>query len=162
LNSQSTLIEQFAEAAADFCRWAEASPQASDVEAIAASRLLARLTQLALELPNRSGSEDAPIISHEDWKVVYQRFEALPFIYYEACFTPYELTFEPAGMGDLADDLADIWRDLKEGLTLYHAGHIDSGIWKWHFGFWIHWGKHATSASYALHCWLANHGVHVQ
>lgn len=132
------------------------------MEALAASRHLGQLCQLALELPIRSGEEEALSISHEDWKLVYQRFSALPFNYYEYCCTPYELTFEPAGIGDLADDLADVWRDLKGGLALYQAGHLNAAVWKWRFDFWGHWGKHATSAIYALHCWLANHGKHGQ
>ena len=57
----------------------------------------------------------------------------------------------------LADDLADIWRDMKRGLTALDAGSAEADVmWEWRFGFWTHWGHHATEALRALHARLAD------
>jgi Domain of unknown function (DUF5063) len=51
------------------------------------------------------------------------------------------------------DDLADIWRDLKEGLDVLTnrtaSAEVDA-IWHWRFSFESHWGRHARSAITAL------------
>jgi|AntDryMetagUQ889_1029465.scaffolds.fasta_scaffold07066_2 hypothetical protein len=54
--------------------------------------------------------------------------------------------------GDLSDDLADIWRDLKAGLRGLDEGGPEMSIrWEWRWGFYNHWGPHATSALTVLH-----------
>jgi hypothetical protein len=58
-------------------------------------------------------------------------------------------------MGDLADDLADIYRDIKPGLRAWDTeeeGYLDEVVFDWklpHFG--SHWGIHAVGAMRALH-----------
>lgn len=65
---------------------------------------------------------------------------------------------EPA-MLPLGDDLADIWRDLKQGLLALEAGAPTADVvWEWRFGFYAHWGRHATEALRALHARLADSG----
>jgi Domain of unknown function (DUF5063) len=55
----------------------------------------------------------------------------------------------------LADDLADIWRDLKPGLMgLETAADPNDVIWHWRFTFFAHWGTHAVEAMRALHAQL--------
>ena len=70
-------------------------------------------------------------------------------------FDYYHMVFHPYGDGDsightLADDLADIWRDLKEGLLVFDVGDESSrryAVWSWRFHALIHWGlTHVTSA----------------
>ena len=53
--------------------------------------------------------------------------------------------------GSLADDIADIYRDLKEGLAFKNKGSLQDAIWEWHFGFDSHWGHHAIGALKAIH-----------
>jgi hypothetical protein len=55
----------------------------------------------------------------------------------------------------LADDIADIYRDVVSGLRHYRAGHRDEAVWQWTFTLQSHWGGHITGAIRALHCWLA-------
>jgi hypothetical protein len=147
-------IDSFASAAAEYCAWAEGQPSASsESEARTALRLLCALYGLALGLSSAAPSGDAPDISHDAWKHVYTRFGALPFNYYTHCFNPEESPATAAATADLADDLADIWRDLKGGLSLFHAGQEAAAAWEWWQSFWHHWGRHASGAIYALHCW---------
>jgi|SRR5690606_17351564 len=150
-------VQQFAEAAEQFCAWAESNPSSPETEAVAALQHLSGLYKLALELPPMFGEEEPSELTHEAWTQVYQRFGSLPFNYYSQCFDPSELSTD-AVTADLADDLADIWRDLKRGLSLYEAGHTAAAAWDWRQNFWQHWGHHAAGGIYALHMWHSQHG----
>jgi hypothetical protein len=98
-------------------------------------------------------------ISDEEWNRVFKRFGALPFNYYSTFFSPAKLLEEDPVVGDLADDLADIYRDIKAGLWLYDHGHTTQAVWAWRYTFQIHWGRHATNALYALHAWSADSSI---
>jgi len=77
---------------------------------------------------------------------------------YDCVFDPYDLGSQPV-RGLVSDDLADICRDLREGLDLYDAGRTDEAVWQWRFGFDSHWGQHATHALYALRTLRADRGL---
>lgn len=52
----------------------------------------------------------------------------------------------------LADALAGIWRDLRNGLDELARGvSADEVTWEWRFGFRVHWGAHAMEALRAIH-----------
>lgn len=75
----------------------------------------------------------------------------------------YHQVFDPtedneAIFGSLADDIADIYRDLKEGLVLseMHQARPEDIIWHWRLLFYSHWGKHAMDALLAIHFRLQN------
>lgn len=75
----------------------------------------------------------------------------------------YWQVFDPteddeAIFGTLADDMADIYRDLKEGLLLVeaHEAPPEDIVWSWRFSFYSHWGKHAMDALLAIHFRLQN------
>ena len=56
--------------------------------------------------------------------------------------------------GRLADDLADIYKDLKKALELLAEQtdeSIQEGLWNLRFSFGTHWGIHAVSAIRFLH-----------
>lgn len=56
--------------------------------------------------------------------------------------------------GQLDDDLADLWRDLKAGvLTWERETELDRLLaqWHWEFTFRSHWGTHAVEALRVLH-----------
>ena len=146
-------LEAFFQTVTAFCQWAEGSPTTPDDEANTALRLLAKLCAQVQELPPLFDEEDPPELPHEEWVVIYKRFGALPFNYYSVYFEPNDTTDPSPGTGDIADDLADIWRDLKGGLALYQKGNHKSAAWEWQNSFNTHWGRHATSALYALQCW---------
>lgn len=59
---------------------------------------------------------------------------------------------EEVSLGSLADDLADIWRDLRAGLDALEGGSQWQDVaWEWRFGLQTHWGRHAVEALRALH-----------
>jgi hypothetical protein len=58
----------------------------------------------------------------------------------------------------LADDLADVWRDVKEGLLVFRKGPLaarEHAIWMWRFGYHTHWAQHAAMALNPL-TWLVS------
>jgi hypothetical protein len=150
-------VQQFAEAARKFCAWAEGSPASADSEPLITLQHLSNLYQLALSLPEVFGDEEAIEVTHDAWTQIYERFGSLPFNYYSQCLSPADVSMETPAVADLADDLADTWRDLKRGLSLFQSGHVDAAVWEWRQGFWQHWGDHAAGGIYALHSWLTEH-----
>jgi hypothetical protein len=70
----------------------------------------------------------------------------------------YRQVFDPiedkeAICGSLAEDIADIYRDLREGLVLKetHQAPPEDIIWEWRFSFYSHWGRHAMDALQTIH-----------
>ncbi len=54
-------------------------------------------------------------------------------------------------IGSLEDDVADVYRDLHEGLRLWDAGAPTRALFLWKILFDVHWGDHVAGAIHALH-----------
>lgn len=70
----------------------------------------------------------------------------------------YWMAFDPrtdneAIHGSLADDIADIYRDLKDGIVLKETNNVPPCeiIFEWRLGFTSHWGQHAVNALRTIH-----------
>jgi hypothetical protein len=70
----------------------------------------------------------------------------------------YRMVFDAAKSteaihGSLADDIADIYRDLREGIVLMNESKTSpqNVIWEWRLGFESHWGHHAMNALKTIH-----------
>ncbi len=152
-------IEQFAEVARQYCAWAEGEFGEAQEEMRRARRLLAELHLAAIQLPDLGigKDKDATRISHDDWSRMFQKFGSLPLTTYWDVFNPLEET-EPVE-NSLADDLADIYRDVKAGLSLFEAQDFIDAAWDWRFHFQIHWGQHLVGAQRALHEYLSEEGL---
>jgi hypothetical protein len=148
-------IAAFARVAEEYCCWAEAEPRDAVGEARMARRLAVELLRRAIELPERFSETRAPEIAEEEYRRVYKRFGALPFNYYSECFNPLIVPAEEPVVADIADDLADVWRDVKRGLDLWNRGDVDAAAWQWRFHFEAHWGHHISAAIYALQRWFS-------
>lgn len=75
----------------------------------------------------------------------------------------YWQVFDPtkdseAIQGSLADDIADVYGDLKDGLN--HMANDKAfprdAIFAWRLGFYSHWGRHAMNALYTIHSLLTD------
>ncbi|MDQ1924445.1 DUF5063 domain-containing protein [Massilia pseudoviolaceinigra] len=148
-------ITPFTESVRAFCRWAEGDLLPGDVQMAVARRHLARLYAQALDLPQRDcdWGDEAAKVSHKAWSAMFKRFGALPVNYYSESTAPLDVSCGETMLGDLADDLADIWRDLKHGLNLLDGGNADAAVFHWREHFIIHWGSHAASALNVLQYW---------
>jgi len=97
--------------------------------------------------------EEKAQMSHEEW---WQLYSALKVKLGD--WDHYWMVFDPtkdseAIHGSLADDIADIYSDLKEGLILAatNAYRLRDIIFEWRLGFDTHWGQHAVDALGVLH-----------
>jgi hypothetical protein len=148
-------VQGFRLIAERFCAFVESSDELDRIRFLAElEHHLLALCQAAIELPYGAWTgPDAPeSITSEDRDALFQRLsEKLGDIdEYAFVFDPYEDT-TPV-VASLANDIADIYRDLTGGLALLAAGGpLDRAVWEWRFGFEMNWGRHATHALYALY-----------
>lgn len=148
--------QNFIEAARAYCTWAESDRQGADIDTHLALHHLSKIYHFALSLPDQSGDAEEPDIPEEQVHSILASFAQMPVGYYGECFDPLVVPAEEPSLGDVADDLTDIWCDLKRGLIQHDAGHTNAAIWTWKFHFKAHWGLHAASGMRALHCWLVS------
>jgi hypothetical protein len=77
--------------------------------------------------------------------------------FYREIYDPFESPEESEVAGLLADDFADIYRDLQDGLDKWNRGETGEALWEWRFNFENHWGEHLTGALRALHILTARY-----
>ena len=145
-------IANFAEVARGYCSWCEGESLGPNPESQAAG-WLARLYAAALELPDREAESDGelPELPAEADRA---KSNLAPFLgwYYREFFDPDPMRNDEHGMGDVGDDLWDVYRDVRAGLVLFDSGEVDDAMWHWSFLHRIHWGRHAVGGLLALHC----------
>ena len=97
--------------------------------------------------------EEQARMSHENW---WQLLSMLKVKF--ADWDTYWMVFDPtkeseAIHGSLANDIADIYRDLKEGVFLAALNEYPKRnvIFEWRVGFDTHWGRHAVDALGVFH-----------
>jgi hypothetical protein len=107
----------------------------------------------AFSIPEQNFSFDesnSHEISHDDWVPIYRRIADVlgpANDYWTGEPSPENPLLGTLSNLPLADDLADIWRDLEAGLLALEAGAIESDVlWEWKFTFEAHWGRHASEA----------------
>ena len=150
-------LEAFVEAARSYCdlvEQVETLPRETVLDRLAV--LLPRLLELAVRLPSDEPPTDveAEEIRYGAWR---ERFVALNQALGD--LGDYWTSMEVGGDQEpevvnlpLADDLADIWRDLRGGLSLVDAPEtVVDAVWEWRSNFDIHWGAHAVEALRAVH-----------
>jgi hypothetical protein len=97
-------------------------------------------------------SDHAESMSSEDAAALQRRLGKKLGNYdlYQVVYEPHDLDSSPV-VGSLADDIADIYRDLQDGFAELRSGKPANANWQWKFGFDSHWGHHAAEAIYALY-----------
>lgn len=69
--------------------------------------------------------------------------------------SPFDLDQAPkATVGQLSEDLFDIWSEIEIGLRTWERGDFDAkrlATWHWRFSFFSHWGFHAVDALAFVH-----------
>ena len=114
--------------------------------------LLPELYAAALALNEvEPDTDDAKLssMSHEEWKLIYDDVSAMlgRWNYYWDVYDPYSESDRQAVCGSIADDLADIYRDLRDGLDAFaSAGEArpNDVFWAWRFDFESHWAALST------------------
>jgi hypothetical protein len=149
----------FAVEAAAFQRWACSGGDEGELAAREALLRITRLYSAALVLPpawNEAVTDGCRArVDDDEWKAIVAAAARLPLDYYGEVYNPLTVPPDEAAVGSLADDIADIYRDVVTGLREYEAGRPVEALWQWGFLFGAHWGEHATGAIRALHAWLS-------
>ncbi|HVE41456.1 MAG TPA: DUF5063 domain-containing protein [Planctomycetota bacterium] len=157
MTSNHDPVTAFVETAREFCQLIEGHRKGSRKSFL--NRVAATLPRLyagAVHLPRRnsSGRVKARRLSRKEWQALFMslgRKLGRECCYWE-CFNPY--VREELMAGSLADDFADIYRDIKPGLVSYDAGSTTSqeaAVTEWRSAMLSHWGHHATGALRVLH-----------
>jgi hypothetical protein len=171
-------VNKFRTVAASFVHLMEQHAQYSALDLLhAAHSQLPRLYLAALLLPVKpeAAFEEEPDETPESevarkrldvhqarWRPLFRELGAqlgTTWNSYQEIFDPYADPAESPVTGSLADDLSDIYCDLKLGEDHWAAGEFDAAVWEWQFGFESHWGEHATGALRAIRSLAADHGL---
>ena len=161
--SDSDDVARFRAAATDYLTCIDAAgDQGAEQTMRAVAALLGSLYAAAINLPkiepeNDDTPEDAQPGSA--WDGLYQRLgdAGIGTYYWQV---NHFLDDQPAeaGVGDLGDDLADIYLDLRRGFAILDSGgSINDAVWEWRFSFEHHWGQHAVDGLRVIHT-LVNGG----
>ena len=141
-------IARFAAAAERWCAWAETPPEVVEWEVETAIRLLLELVARALDLPDvdvEDDDDDPERPDDEAYAALRRRFAVLPVGLY-GTIDPDDVAGEQHLVGDVIDDVSDVWRDVRQGLDAHREGKRDEACWIWKFTFRSHWGEHAVEA----------------
>ena len=117
--------------------------------------LLADLLATGYRLPLVEPTTDEPSrVAQERWNEIFTALQdklQQADLYWSAVGS--ETPGEPEIVaGSLADDLSDIWRDLRKGLDALRLGAPWQDVsWEWRYGLEAHWGTHAAEALRTLH-----------
>jgi hypothetical protein len=164
----------FKTAAERYCALFESQATDDDRWAEAVLSALAQLYAAAHRLPDFGLSDEAPDIpdsldvTHEEWRSLFDFVKRL--LGAQEAYWAYFDPSEPADSDEqpifhsLADDLADIYRDIKPRLRAWETGddrYLETIVFDWKTPlFGSHWGVHAVSAMRALHPIVFLRGVH--
>lgn len=69
---------------------------------------------------------------------------------YREVFDPYAPAADEEVVGSLADDVADLYGEIRCGLLRWRRGDSGEALWAWRFGLENHWGEHLTGALRAI------------
>ena len=137
---------EIADLATAYCRLIEASGAASVPWLVEIADLLPRLHAAAISLGPEGGDEEEPLVPDLDAR--FELYTHLRELLGDR--DGYWLEFDRIGehrtmSGSLADDLTDIYCELKHGLRM-HEQHPHLGGRGWYRGFAAHWGQHLVDA----------------
>ena len=164
-NEITQIADRFATVASRFCSVVDSAPSLERSEfAAQVYRMLPRLIDAAIGLPNVQLSDDPNLAVRrktEEWNRLYislkEKLEG---------WDSYRQVFDPtqdaeAIYGSLADDIADIYGDLKRALVLRETPRFrpEDLIWECRLAFHSHWGKHAMDALLTIHFRLQDDGA---
>lgn len=148
---------QLRDAAEAYCRLiddAEALGRERFIREVA--RALVRLMSEAYDIREPEATDEEPLesISHDQWFVVFKRLQNVLNDPERAdSIGETEIVEDHVNMVLLLPDaLADVWRELRDGIDLLSRGSGEQEVlWEWWFGFYSHWDKHAAEALALLH-----------
>jgi uncharacterized protein DUF5063 len=167
-DGNTEVADRFSAVAKQFCSAVDSASKTDRTDLLfQIYRILPKLIDEAISLPDvrlsdigngvEGNSEPASLVSVrqavQEWGQLYNSLKEKlgDWDLYWQVFDP--CADNQAIAGTLADDIADIYRDLKEGLVLRDTcqGRLEDIVWTWRLLFYSHWGKHAMDALLTIH-----------
>ena len=168
IDDYAEVADRFGAVAEQFCEVVDAASGMDRIELLTRIyRLLPNLIDEAIKLPKISTDDDddesdeliqskprpSGRPNDEEWGQLYNLLKG-KLGDWGGYWQVSDPTRDKAAIfGSLADDIADIYRDLKRGLLLKEAGQSSSEeiIWDWRLHYYFHWGQHAMDALRTIH-----------
>lgn len=157
----TTEFQDFMAGCRSFCDLLESRDDITSSDLFNLLKLLLALYSEGLNLPTVDLELDKEFekrLNEEEFAYVKKRTSKLigENQYYWAIFDPTENIFgnEAPTMGDLLDDVLDIYKDIKRQLLIFDLNteaSIESAMWGMKFDFWHHWSTHAIDAIRTIH-----------
>jgi hypothetical protein len=156
-NETEENVKNFANTAIKYCELIEKHSELDREKfLVEVNEILGLMYQQAISLPsvdieNINEDEEGEVVGNEEWKRLFLSLQNKleDWVYYFDVFNPNNLEETEPVCSDLADDLADIYRDIKSGLRYWLKSTPDNqilAVWQWRFSFWSHSGQHITGA----------------
>ena len=146
----SLAIEAFVENVRTYCELIESEQH--DIVAIRQTllALMQGVPYLTMNGTEHHGDVEFPRRGHEGWTEDVARLTDLPMQYYRMAYDPLDAANESTVVGDVCDDLADIYGELWHGLQAHDAGAAIYAVKHWRDSYRSHWGQHAVGAVTAI------------
>lgn len=154
-------FQDFLKSCRGFCHLLEIDDSNDPTDLLQLQRLLLELYSNALDFPTidlELNVDFKKTLARGELEIIRNRASALlgEHQYYWTIFDPTENIYgnEAPVMGDLLDDIMDIYRDIKRQLIIYDlntAESIENAVWGMKFDFWCHWSNHAIDALRTIH-----------
>lgn len=154
------VYEQFLSLARSYCSYYEQNEHQQRQFLSQIQNLLIDLYARGRHLPEVPASdyEFDDLFERDDKQIRNLIAHKVPFSYYWTVLDPFTFDKDPElGVGDLLDDLGDIYLDLKRAIEIYDSGLDGSkqeAYWKLKFDFDYHWGDHCIDAMNSIHNYM--------
>lgn len=161
----SAEFNAFLATAKSFCNFIETSTLTGKEFLIASQDLLLELYRTAKKLTDAGVADSNKEIElpEEEYKKILRSIgQRQPFQYYWIPIDPIiEDDYEyQEGVGDVTDDVGEIYRRLKSGLLLLESDLTDdkiNAVWQFKFDAESSWNDHCINALHATHHYLEKH-----
>ncbi len=152
LNSHSAALAEMVSVAADYCRLIDDGGKASRDWLEQLFRLLPRLHSAVTALAALNADDAPPCPVDLDER--FERYSQLRHLLGDRDRYWLEFDAAPEEMhmsGSLADDLIDIYFDLRHGLELFDEIWPQRAAQVWQSSYRVHWGQHLVDAERHLY-----------
>jgi hypothetical protein len=156
MGEDNELFQKFRAAAMKFIEVVDVAPKVgTDAFLANVGRSMAELYSVALSLPAvepDSAGTDEPPFQREKWDLLRRSLQE-KFGSLDAYWQVFDSTANEAPVqGSLAEDISEIYFDLKRSLELEQTDTARSVVlFDWRLDFRSHWGRHLLGALTAIH-----------
>lgn len=148
----SSHLQEMEDLARSYCRLVEAASERDDswIEQVAA--LLPRLHMAVTALGGVPDDSEHSLVADLDARFELYRYLRNLLGERDAYWMEFDGTHDTQCMsGSLADDLTDIYCELKHGLRLLDARQPEQALDDWRRSYKAHWGQHLVDAERHLY-----------